>query len=94
MKRCTLLIFVATLLTSTQTLTCSAAHDVQCYNRDRGKIATPHIDRLATQGMRFTDAQSSSGVCSPSRYTPLTGRYQNLNSAELAVIPIEQLGVD
>jgi arylsulfatase A len=49
--------------------------DVQCYNPDRGKIPTPAIDRLASQGMRFTDAHSSSGVCSPSRYTLLTGRY-------------------
>jgi arylsulfatase A-like enzyme len=49
--------------------------DVQCYNPDRGKIPTPHIDRLASEGMRFTDAHSSSGVCSPSRYTLLTGRY-------------------
>ena len=49
--------------------------DVQCYNPERGKIPTPHIDRLAEGGMRFTDAHSSSGVCSPSRYTLLTGRY-------------------
>lgn len=49
--------------------------DVQCYNPQRGKIPTPHVDRLAAQGMRFTDAHSSSGVCSPSRYTLLTGRY-------------------
>ncbi len=49
--------------------------DVQCYNPERGKISTPHIDRLASQGMRFLDAHSSSGVCSPSRYTILTGRY-------------------
>jgi arylsulfatase A-like enzyme len=49
--------------------------DVQCYNRDRGKIPTPNLDRLAAQGMRFTDGHSSSGVCSPSRYTLLTGRY-------------------
>ena len=49
--------------------------DVQCYNPERGKIPTPHIDRLASEGMRFTDAHSSSGVCSPSRYTILTGRY-------------------
>ena len=49
--------------------------DVQCYNPQRGKIPTPHIDRLATQGMRFTDAHTSSGVCSPTRYTLLTGRY-------------------
>jgi arylsulfatase A len=49
--------------------------DVQCYNPKRGKIPTPNIDRLAAAGMRFTDAHSSSGVCSPSRYTLLTGRY-------------------
>lgn len=49
--------------------------DVHCYNRDRGKIPTPNIDRLAGQGMRFTDGHCSSGCCSPSRYTLLTGRY-------------------
>jgi arylsulfatase A-like enzyme len=49
--------------------------DVQSYNPERGKIPTPNIDKLASQGMRFTDAHSSSGVCSPSRYTLLTGRY-------------------
>jgi arylsulfatase A-like enzyme len=49
--------------------------DVRCYNPERGKIPTPHIDRLAAGGMRFTDGHSSSGVCSPSRYTLLTGRY-------------------
>ncbi len=49
--------------------------DVQCNNPSRGKIPTPNIDRLAAQGMRFTDGHSSSGVCSPSRYALLTGRY-------------------
>jgi arylsulfatase A-like enzyme len=49
--------------------------DVRCYNPDRGKIPTPNLDRLAAEGMRFTDGHSSSGVCSPSRYTLLTGRY-------------------
>lgn len=49
--------------------------DVQCYNPDRGKISTPNIDRLAAEGIRFTDAHSSSGICSPSRYTLITGRY-------------------
>jgi arylsulfatase A len=49
--------------------------DVHCYNPERGKIPTPNFDKLASQGMRFTDAHSSSGVCSPSRYTLLTGRY-------------------
>ncbi len=49
--------------------------DVACNNLARGKIKTPHLDALASAGMRFTDAHSSSGVCSPSRYALLTGRY-------------------
>ena len=49
--------------------------DVHCYGGPRGRIPTPHMDRLAAEGMRFTDGHSSSGVCSPSRYTLLTGRY-------------------
>ncbi len=48
--------------------------DVSCYNTE-SKIKTPNIDRLATQGVRFTDAHTSSGVCTPSRYSVLTGRY-------------------
>ena len=40
-----------------------------------GKAATPHIDRLAKEGMRFTDAHTSSSVCTPTRYGVLTGRY-------------------
>src|SRR5690606_16719578 len=48
--------------------------DVQCYNPG-GKIPTPNIDKIAHQGMRFTDAHTSSAICSPSRYTLLTGRY-------------------
>jgi arylsulfatase A len=49
--------------------------DVACYNPTRGKIPTPNIDQLAAAGMRFTDAHSSSAVCSPTRYSLLTGRY-------------------
>ena len=48
--------------------------DVRCFNPN-GKIPTPNLDRLAAQGMRFTDAHSSSAVCSPTRYSLLTGRY-------------------
>jgi arylsulfatase A-like enzyme len=48
--------------------------DVRCLN-PAGKIATPHMDRLAAEGMRFTDAHSSSSVCTPTRYGILTGRY-------------------
>ena len=49
--------------------------DVHAYNPTRGKIPTPHLDKLISEGMRFTDGHSSSGVCSPSRYALLTGRY-------------------
>ncbi len=42
---------------------------------ERSKIVTPDIDRIARPGMSFTDAHSSSSVCSPTRYGILTGRY-------------------
>ncbi len=47
--------------------------DVGCYNPEC-KIPTPNIDRLAREGMRFTDAHSPSTVCTPGRYSLLTGR--------------------
>ena len=60
--------------------------DVSCYNPDGGKIQTPNIDRLAAEGMSFTDAHSSSSVCSPSRYTLLTGRYHWRTRLQASVI--------
>lgn len=48
--------------------------DLGCYNAD-SKIPTKHLDRLAAEGMRFTDGHSSSGICTPSRYAMLTGRH-------------------
>lgn len=48
--------------------------DVSC-NNPESKINTPHVDRLATEGMRFTDAHTPSAVCTPTRYGLLTGRY-------------------
>ena len=48
--------------------------DLGCFNKD-SKIPTPHLDGLAKEGMRFTDAHSPSAVCSPTRYGLLTGRY-------------------
>src|SRR5438270_691880 len=48
--------------------------DPRCYN-PASQIPTPHIDRLAKQGMRFTDAHTPSAVCTPTRYGILTGRY-------------------
>jgi len=48
--------------------------DVRALNPG-GKIATPSMDRLAAEGMVFTDAHSSASVCTPTRYSMLTGRY-------------------
>src|SRR5689334_13433507 len=47
--------------------------DLGCYGATQTK--TPHLDRLAREGMRFTDAHSPSAVCTPTRYGLLTGRY-------------------
>ncbi|BDS07189.1 arylsulfatase [Oceaniferula spumae] len=44
-------------------------------NPAMGPLKTPHIDKLAAQGMNFTDAHSGSAVCTPTRYSLLTGRY-------------------
>ena len=44
-------------------------------NNPASKIPTPHLDRLAVEGLRFTDGHSSSGICTPSRYALLTGRH-------------------
>jgi arylsulfatase A len=48
--------------------------DPQCYNAE-SKIPTPHLNRLAKNGLRFTDAHTPSSVCTPTRYGLLTGQY-------------------
>ena len=75
--------------------------DLQAYNPQRCKIATPNMDRLAAQGMMFTDAHSSSSVCTPTRYSILTGRYNwrttrqqgVLNGFGRPMIPTDRLTV-
>lgn len=47
--------------------------DVGCYGAT--KIPTPNMDRLASEGVRFTDCHAASAVCTPSRYSVVTGRY-------------------
>jgi len=56
--------------------------DPQCFN-PHSKIATPHIDKLASEGMKFTNAHAGASICVPSRYSLLTGRmpYRNWNHA-------------
>jgi hypothetical protein len=48
--------------------------DVSCYGRR--DLVTPNIDRLAAEGLRFTQAYANSAVCTASRVTLITGRYQ------------------
>jgi len=66
-------------------------------NNPDSKIPTPHLDRLAAEGMRFTDAHSSSGICTPSRYAMLTGRHHwrkfhdIVNSFDQPVLDAEEL---
>ena len=59
--------------------------DPGCYNSN-SHIATPAIDRLAAQGMRFTDMHTPSAVCTPTRYGLLTGRYAWRSSLKSGVL--------
>jgi len=49
--------------------------DVKSFGLDRCQIDTPHFDRLAREGMRFTSAYAIASVCVPSRMSLMTGRY-------------------
>lgn len=59
--------------------------DVSFYNAE-GKIKTPNIDRLGNEGMSFNDVHSSSAVCTPSRYSVVTGRYAWRSTLKKSVI--------
>ena len=59
--------------------------DVQSFNPE-GKIATPNLDEMATNGVKFTDAHTSSAVCTPTRYGILTGRYNWRSELKSSVI--------
>lgn len=47
--------------------------DLSCYGATR--VNTPNLDRLAAQGLRFTDGHSPSATCTPTRYATITGQY-------------------
>lgn len=57
--------------------------DLSCYGA--GAVQTPHIDSLAAEGLRFTNAYAEASTCTPSRYAMLTGRYAFRNEA--AILP-------
>jgi arylsulfatase A-like enzyme len=57
------------------------------YGADAKLVRTPNLDRLAKEGRRFTDANTTSSVCSPTRYALLTGRYAWRTSLKYGVLP-------
>ncbi|MEO9475971.1 MAG: arylsulfatase [Cyclobacteriaceae bacterium] len=59
--------------------------DVQAFNPD-GKIPTPNLDAMAKNGVMFTDAHTSSAVCTPTRYSIITGRYNWRTSLKSSVL--------
>lgn len=52
---------------------------ISCYGEKRQLIHTPHLDRLAAEGMKFTRCLVPNSICGPSRATVLTGKYSHLN---------------
>lgn len=54
--------------------------DLSCYGHPT--IQTPHLDRMAEEGIRFTDFHSNGAVCSPTRAALLTGRYQQRSGVQ------------
>jgi arylsulfatase A len=69
--------------------------DVHCLNPEHSKVATPNMDRLAAQGMIFTDAHATSAMCTPSRYSILTGRYNWRSRLQSGVLgPYDQPLID
>jgi len=59
--------------------------DISTFNSE-GKIKTSAIDRLASEGLKFTDAHTSSAVCTPTRYGIMTGRYNWRSSLKEGVL--------
>ena len=60
--------------------------DAACFDPQFSKIPTPNIDRLASEGMSFTAAHSSSACCTPTRYGLLTGRYNWRSTLQSGVL--------
>lgn len=60
-----------------------------CYGADTNLVRTPHCDRLAREGIRFTDAYAPASICSPTRYALLTGRYCWRTPLQFGVLPYD-----
>jgi hypothetical protein len=61
--------------------------DAGCYGALPKHVRTPNIDRLAAEGIRFTDGHAAASVCTPSRYSLLTGSYAFRNKKEWGILP-------
>ena len=61
--------------------------DTGCYGARPEHVLTPNIDRLAKEGIRFTDGHAAASVCTPSRYSLLTGEYAFRNKKEWGILP-------
>src|SRR5215831_19313666 len=64
--------------------------DLGCYG---SKIRTPHLDRMAAEGIRFTQFYSANPVCSPSRAALLTGRYPTRTGVPNVLFPTDTTGL-
>src|SRR5664279_4592818 len=64
--------------------------DLGCYG---SKIRTPNLDRMAAEGMRFTQFYSANPVCSPSRAALLTGRYPTRTGVPNVIFPTDKTGL-
>src|SRR5947208_10732305 len=65
--------------------------DLGCYG---SKIRTPNLDRMASEGVRFTQFYSANPVCSPSRAALLTGRYPTRTGVPRVLFPSDTTGLD
>jgi arylsulfatase A-like enzyme len=67
--------------------------DLSCYD---GVHSTPHLDRMAVEGLRFTDFHSTASVCSPTRASIMTGRYPHYDGLDTYISPVpgNTIGLD
>ncbi|AQQ70233.1 Arylsulfatase [Limihaloglobus sulfuriphilus] len=59
---------------------------INCFGADKELVRTPHIDKLAESGIRFTNAYTPASICSPTRYGFVTGRYPWRSSMKFGVV--------
>jgi arylsulfatase A len=68
---------------------------VNAYGADKALVRTPHIDRIAENGVQFTDAYTPASIFSPTRYGVITGRYACRSSLKSGVVnPLDPLLLD